>query len=114
MMLSAAEITGRLDTASLAGRIVPARLTGSLTGARLSARLSTARMGARLSTGALSGSVGLASSYPAYTGATEFTPTLGTQTAAVGGKVSMSDITINPIPSNYGLITWNGSTLTVS
>lgn len=23
-------------------------------------------------------------------------------------------ITVNPIPSNYGLITWNGSTLTVS
>ena len=23
-------------------------------------------------------------------------------------------ITVNPVPSNYGLITWNGSTLTVS
>lgn len=24
------------------------------------------------------------------------------------------NVTINPIPSNYGLITWNGTTLTVS
>lgn len=113
-MLSAAEITGSVNPASLAGRIASARLTGSLTGARLSARLSTARIGAKLSTGALSGSVGLASSYPTYAGATEFTPSRDTQTVSVGGKLTMQDITINPIPSNYGLITWNGSTLTVS
>lgn len=26
----------------------------------------------------------------------------------------LSQVTVNPIPSNYGLITWNGSILTVS
>ena len=26
----------------------------------------------------------------------------------------LSKVTINPIPSNYGLITWNGSVLTVT
>lgn len=113
-MLSAAEITGSIESASLAGRIASARLTGSLSGARLSARLSTAEIGARLSTAALSGSVGLASNYPTYQGETEFTPSRDAQTVSVGGKLSMTDITINPIPSNYGLITWNGSTLTVS
>lgn len=29
-------------------------------------------------------------------------------------KRMTGDVVINPIPSNYGLITWNGSTLTVS
>lgn len=30
------------------------------------------------------------------------------------GMQMLNDITIGPVPSNYGLITWNGSTLTVS
>jgi hypothetical protein len=33
---------------------------------------------------------------------------------ATAEKVVTRNIVINPIPSNYGLITWNGSTLTVS
>ena len=49
-----------------------------------------------------------------YTGATEFTPTDEVQTVPIAGKTPAQDIIINPIPSNYGLITWNGSTLTVS
>ena len=49
-----------------------------------------------------------------YTGAYEFTPTRGTQVIEIANKKATADITINPIPSNYGLITWNGSTLTVS
>ena len=49
-----------------------------------------------------------------YTGAYTFTPTTSTQTIEIDGKTASQDITINPIPSNYGLITWNGSTLTVS
>ena len=49
-----------------------------------------------------------------YTGAYEFTPTQGTQVIEIANKKATADITINPIPSNYGLITWNGSTLTVS
>lgn len=49
-----------------------------------------------------------------YEGAYEFTPTDQIQTIPVAGQTPVQDIIINPIPSNYGLITWNGSTLTVS
>lgn len=49
-----------------------------------------------------------------YDGPTEFTPSGSTQTIAIENKKALADITINPIPSNYGLITWNGSELTVS
>lgn len=49
-----------------------------------------------------------------YTGAYTFTPSTETQTIDIGGMIATGDITINPIPSNYGLITWNGNTLTVS
>lgn len=49
-----------------------------------------------------------------YTGAYSFTPTQSTQTIPINGKTATADITINPIPSNYGLITWDGSTLMVS
>ena len=49
-----------------------------------------------------------------YTGAYEFTPTRSTQVIEIANKKATADITINPIPKNYGLITWNGSVLTVS
>lgn len=49
-----------------------------------------------------------------YTGSYEFTPNDTTQIIGITGMTATQDITINPIPSNYGLITWNGSTLTVS
>lgn len=49
-----------------------------------------------------------------YHGEYEVTPSAETQTLATQGKNLEQDIVINPIPSNYGLITWNGSTLTVS
>ena len=49
-----------------------------------------------------------------YTGAYEFTPTRDTQTIEIANKKAIADIIINPIPENYGLITWNGSVLTVS
>lgn len=54
------------------------------------------------------------SEYPTYDGETTFTPSAETQTIPTAHTVLLSDITINPIPSNYGLITWNGITLTVS
>lgn len=54
------------------------------------------------------------SDYPFYTGPTEVTPTNETQTLETQGKVVLSSIVVNPIPSNYGLITWNGAALTVS
>lgn len=52
--------------------------------------------------------------YPHYEGECSFEPSQTAQTVPTAGTVLLSDITINPIPSNYGLITWNGSTLTVS
>lgn len=52
--------------------------------------------------------------YPVYTGATTVTPSAETQTLSTTNKTVTADIIINPIPSNYGLITWNGSVLTVS
>ena len=51
--------------------------------------------------------------YPAYTGDTEITPGEEGITLATQNKTVLSDIVINPIPSNYGRITWNGSTLRV-
>ena len=53
-------------------------------------------------------------SVPVYPGPTEFTPSAEKQTIEVSGYRLKEDITINPIPSNYGLITWDGSTLMVS
>lgn len=53
--------------------------------------------------------------YPAsYTGETEATPSEETQTLLTHGLTVVQDIVINPIPTNYGKITWNGTVLTVS
>ena len=52
--------------------------------------------------------------YPHYRGPDDVTPTTTAQTLATKGTVLDADIIIEPIPSNYGLITWNGSALTVS
>ena len=49
-----------------------------------------------------------------YEGPYEVTPTNVAQTLATRGLLSTADIVINPIPSNYGLIQWNGAVLTVS
>lgn len=49
-----------------------------------------------------------------YTGPYEVTPSTSQQTLFTSGKTMAHNVTIAPIPNNYGLITWNGSTLTVS
>lgn len=49
-----------------------------------------------------------------YDGPTEVTPSGIAQILNTSGKEMASNITVNPIPSNYGLITWNGTVLTVS
>lgn len=51
---------------------------------------------------------------PKYRGLYEFTPTNEQQIVKIEGKMAEENIVINPIPNNYGLITWNGSTLMVS
>lgn len=52
--------------------------------------------------------------YPTYDGPTEFTPSRESQVVETTAHVLLADIVINPIPSNYGLIQWNGAVLTVS
>lgn len=49
-----------------------------------------------------------------YDGPYTITPSAETQIIPIIGKTARQNITVDPIPSNYGLITWNGSTLTVS
>lgn len=49
-----------------------------------------------------------------YSGGYSFTPSAVSQTVPTLGKTLAQNIVINPIPSNYGLITWDGSVLTVS
>lgn len=51
---------------------------------------------------------------PTYEGETVIEPNQSIQTLQTAGRVLLTNITVNPMPSNYGLITWNGSTLTVS
>jgi hypothetical protein len=52
--------------------------------------------------------------YDTYDGDYVFTPTQETQTVHTKEKVLLENIIINPIPNNYGLITWNGAIMTVS
>ena len=49
-----------------------------------------------------------------YEGSYEITPSAETQVLHTEMKEMIHDLVINPIPSNYGLITWNGATRTVS
>ena len=49
-----------------------------------------------------------------YAGPYSFTPGDEAQTIGIKDKMADENITIGPIPSNYGKITWNGSVLTVS
>lgn len=51
---------------------------------------------------------------PPYEGLTEVTPGDTVQVLPTTGYLLLEDIKVNPIPSNYGRITWNGSFLTVS
>ena len=85
------EITGTLSAgATLSGSLsAPAQLTGGL-------------------------SIPSAILPPSYEGPYEVTPQAQAQTLETDLLYMRGNITINPIPSNYGLITWNGSTLTVS
>ena len=102
------------------GTLTPvSALSGALTAAAsLSGAISQASQirGSLTPQGTLSGllTIPVAVNVDVYEGPTEFTPTQQTQTISIQYKTAMQDITINPIPSNYGLITWNGSTLTVS
>lgn len=49
-----------------------------------------------------------------YTGSYVVTPSAESQTLDVEGKRMSRPLVVNPVPQNYGLITWNGAYLTVS
>lgn len=49
-----------------------------------------------------------------YEGQYVVTPTIYTQTLFTNDKLLEDNVTVEPIPTNYGLITWNGSFITVS
>ena len=51
---------------------------------------------------------------PQYEGETVVTPSSQVQVLETDGFILADNIVIEPIPSNYGLITWDGATLTVS
>ena len=52
--------------------------------------------------------------YEQYSGSTEFTPTRQAQIILTARKLVLENITINPIPSNYGLVTYSGNIITIS
>lgn len=85
------------------------KLSGSLTaGARLSGSLNPGiRLESKLNVPTMAG-------INTYQGTYTVTPSTRTQTLNTEESFLNHNITIYPIPSNYGLITWNGSTLTVS
>lgn len=51
---------------------------------------------------------------PYYTGEYEATPNTEIQIFDTQGYRMSQNFTVNPIPNNYGLISWNGFELTVS
>ena len=70
-------------------------------------------------TGRVSGSQGIGASVMAavaspYQGAYTVTPSEDAQTIQTAGMNLVQNIVVEPIPSNYGLITYNGSVITVS
>lgn len=58
------------------------------------------------------GALSLAS-IPLYDGSMEITPDDYAQVLTTDGKKVVGNIVVNPIPSNYGKISWNGSYLLV-
>ena len=51
---------------------------------------------------------------PAYEGSYTVIPGTVAQVLQTAGKSMAENVTVGPIPQNYGLITWNGSIITVS
>lgn len=52
--------------------------------------------------------------YEEYTGETSITPSAVPQVLQTRERVVLDNITIAPIPSDWGHIAWNGAVLTVS
>lgn len=57
---------------------------------------------------------GIGTDYPQYHGITEITPSENRVVLNTKDTIVLQNIVVNPIPSNWGRIGWNGSYLTVS
>lgn len=64
--------------------------------------------------GTLTGGVSHFEPLPYYEGEYEITPSIEAVTLNTANLSMAQDIVINPIPQNYGLITYNGGYITVS
>ena len=66
--------------------------------------------------GELAGTIAISQGvrYPEYDGPITITPTSEEQTIPTSWRVVTQDLTVAPIPSNYGLISVSGHILTVS
>ena len=60
------------------------------------------------------GSVIVSEGFPVYGGAVQIVPGPEEQVLDTQYMTVMDNITVAPIPKNYGLITYNGRTITVS
>jgi len=113
-------IEGRLALGAISASVTPdVHIIGSVsTGQRMSGALTqNIKASAKLSSERkvyATLSIPSAIGANAYKGVYEVTPTKETQTLETVGTLLQKNVVINPIPKNYGLITWDGSTLTVS
>lgn len=65
----------------------------------------------------LSGAITVSSSggsFDRYDGPYAVTPSNESQTLNTEGLLLSQNITVEPIPSNYGLVEWNGSYISIS
>ena len=86
---------------------------GELTGTLVASQTLTGELSA---TGKIDGLLTIPNAIlpPTYEGEYSVTPTAEAQVLDTDHLYMMGNITIEAIPSNYGLITWSGNTLTVS
>lgn len=86
---------------------------GELTGTLVASQTLTGKVSA---TGKIDGLLTIPNAIlpPTYEGEYTVTPSTQEQTLNTDHLYMMDNITINPIPNNYGLITYNGTTITVS
>ena len=88
--------------------IVPMRVVSSENEFQMSVSADSVEMAARV------GSEIRVTASDVFYGPYTITPTEETQILRTRNKLDISDITIEPIPTNYGRLTWNGNILTVS
>ena len=86
---------------------------GELTGTLVASQTLTGELSA---TGKIDGLLTIPNAIlpPSYEGEYSVTPTAEAQVLDTDHLYLMDNIIIEAIPSNYGLITWSGNTLTVS